>query len=324
MISQAMNRTGCYIDPLYDQHETGAGHPESPDRYTHTMNHLKGTDLKSKLKWRVADRATPEQIALCHEAGFVEKVESEISHDVFMLSTGDTNVSKDSFETALHAVGAGIDAVDLIAKGELDNAFCVTRPPGHHATPDVAMGFCIFNNIAIAAKHAQQAHGAERVLIIDWDVHHGNGTQDIFFEDPSVFFFSTHQSPWYPGSGKAPQIGRGAGKGTTLNCPFPAHAGRDDILPAFEQTLAERMKEFQPEWVFISAGFDSRKGDPLGLFELTDRDFIDLTKCAMDLAADYGKGRVVSMLEGGYNLEGLASAVEVHVDTLLHYRVNES
>ena len=169
------------------------------------------------------------------------------------LSTGDTTIGPGSLKVALNAAGSVLQAVDAVMAGEVDNAFCVLRPPGHHATPDRGMGFCIFNNVAIAARYAQQRHGVERALIADWDVHHGNGTQDIFYEDPSVLFFSTHQSPWYPGTGRTDETGAGAGQGTTVNCPFPSGSGRDEILSAFRTKLLPAARRFRPDIIFISA-----------------------------------------------------------------------
>ncbi|MDQ2900994.1 MAG: histone deacetylase, partial [Acidobacteriota bacterium] len=228
------------------------------------------------------------------------------------LSTGDTTISPRSLEVALHAAGTALNAIDLVLGGEASNAFCVVRPPGHHANSNRGMGFCLFNNIGVAARYAQRKHGVERVLIADWDVHHGNGTQDIFYSDASVFFFSTHQYPWYPGTGAASESGEGAGEGATLNCPFPAGAGRDEVVGAFRDKLVPTMRRFQPDLVLISAGFDSRAGDPLGGFLLTDADFADLT----DILLDIGKGRLVSVLEGGYDLQGLSLAVRAHARRL--------
>jgi acetoin utilization deacetylase AcuC-like enzyme len=178
------------------------------------------------------------------------------------------------------------------------------------------MGFCLFNNIAIAARYAQRHYGIERVAIADWDVHHGNGTQDIFYKDPSVFFFSTHQHPWYPGTGASGETGEGAGKGFTLNCPLPAGSGRDEIFGAFRDQLAPRMESFRPDLVLISAGFDSRNGDPLGRFLLSDGDFGDLTFFMLEIAHKYAAGRLISVLEGGYDLNGLSHAVSAHVHSL--------
>jgi acetoin utilization deacetylase AcuC-like enzyme len=209
-----------------------------------------------------------------------------------------------------------VAAVEAVVKGETSTGFSLMRPPGHHANAGRGMGFCILNNIAIAARYAQRRLGIGRVLIVDWDVHHGNGTQDIFYADGSVFFFSTHQSPWYPGTGRVNETGEGEGKGATLNCPLPAGSGRAEIFPCFEQQLAPAMEKFRPELILISAGFDSREGDPLGDFHLKDQDFADLTKLVRELAEKTTKGRVVGMLEGGYNLAGLASAVVAHVGAL--------
>jgi acetoin utilization deacetylase AcuC-like enzyme len=217
---------------------------------------------------------------------------------------------------ALRATGTCLNAVDMVMKGENDNAFCIVRPPGHHASADRGMGFCLFNNVAIAARYAKKRYGIERVLIADWDVHHGNGTQDIFYDDPSVFFFSTHQSPWYPGTGSARERGEYEGDGTTLNCPFPAGAGREEILGAFRGRLLPEMKNFRPDLVLISAGFDSRAGDPLGQFLLNDSDFAELTSLLQEVADQHCGGRLVSVLEGGYSLDGLTKAVAAHAQAL--------
>jgi acetoin utilization deacetylase AcuC-like enzyme len=206
--------------------------------------------------------------------------------------------------------------VDAIVEKRISNAISIGRPPGHHATPVRGMGFCIFNTIAIAARYAQHKHGIGRVLIADWDVHHGNGTQDIFYTDGTVFFFSTHQSPWYPGTGARSERGEGAGEGMTLNCPFPAGSGRKEILGAFQEQLIAAADEVKPEFVLISAGFDSRTGDPLGQFLLTDADFADLTRVMREIADKHAGGRLLSVLEGGYSLTGLAAGVRAHVEAL--------
>jgi acetoin utilization deacetylase AcuC-like enzyme len=225
-------------------------------------------------------------------------------------------VSEKSWYVALDAAGGILNTVDAVMQKRVSRAFCVVRPPGHHATPDRGMGFCVLNNVAISARYAQRKYGVERVLIADWDVHHGNGTQDIFYTDPSVFFFSTHQSPWYPGTGDESETGEGRGKGSTLNCPFPAGSGREEILGVFRKKLLPAAKAFRPDLVFVSAGFDSRQGDPLGQFTLSDEDFGELTKIMLEIASPTAGGRLISVLEGGYNLAGLASAAARHVKVL--------
>ena len=233
------------------------------------------------------------------------------------LSTGDTPLSARSLEVARLAAGGVLAAVDAVFAGRVRNAFAVVRPPGHHATPDRGMGFCLFDNVALAARHAQAVHGARRVLIADWDVHHGNGTQDIFYADGTVLFFDTHQHPLYPGTGLGSERGRGRGEGLILNHPFPAGAGREQVVTAFRERLVPAAEAFAPDLVLVSAGFDSRIDDPLGGFRLTDDDFAALTTIMMEIAARHCGGRLVSTLEGGYNLAGLASAAAAHVRALM-------
>jgi acetoin utilization deacetylase AcuC-like enzyme len=261
--------------------------------------------------------ASEDELALCHSLDYIRTARRDVERGLSALSTGDTDICPRSFDAAVRAAGLCLNAVDLVMSRDARNAFCIVRPPGHHATPNRGMGFCLFNNIAIAARYAQRRYGVERAAIVDWDVHHGNGTQDIFYRDPSVFFFSTHQSPWYPGTGAADETGEGPGEGTTLNCPFPAGAGRDRILGAFRDRWAPRMREFRPDLILISAGFDSRLGDPLGHFLLTDADFADLTTLVMETADKYCESRIVSVLEGGYDLDGLARAVSAHSNALV-------
>jgi len=304
--------TGLAADEISKEHLTGARHPERPQRFDAALHAVEDLPVE-----RIGSRrATEDEIALVHTRRYIRTAERDIAHGFGELSTGDTTVSDRSFEVALHAAGSVLNAVDLVMEQKLRNAFCIVRPPGHHATPDRGMGFCIFNNVAVAARYAQTRHNVGRVLIADWDVHHGNGTQDIFYGDGSVFFFSTHQAPWYPGTGSAEETGYADGEGMTINCPFPAGSGRAEILGAFEQKLVPAADRFKPDLVLISAGFDSRAGDPLGHFLLTDADFIDLTKVMLSIADEHAGGRLVSVLEGGYNLEGLASAVRAHVAAL--------
>jgi acetoin utilization deacetylase AcuC-like enzyme len=312
--------TALIADAHCQQHDTGHGHPESPARFAAVLDAFQRAGLLEKLL-RLPPRAvTGADFELAHDAGYLRRAEHDILSGASQLGTGDTSICEASWDAARLAAGCALAGVDAVMEGKAENAFCAVRPPGHHATADRGMGFCVLNNVAIAARHAQRRHGIGRVLIVDWDVHHGNGTQDIFYEDGSVFFFSTHQAPWYPGTGRASETGSGAGKGTTLNCPLPAGSGRAEIFAAFEKQLVPSMEKFRPEFVLISAGFDSRAGDPLGDFQLTDADFADLTKIVRGIAVKYAKSRVVSLLEGGYNLSGLASAATAHVKVLMSER----
>jgi acetoin utilization deacetylase AcuC-like enzyme len=304
--------TAFLADPIAKQHDTGPGHPEQPARWDAAIRGLGAYELTDVPK----RAASEDELALCHTRKYIGIVWHDVETGMHSLSTGDTDIGSRSYEVALHASGTCLNAVDLVMQGSARNAFCIVRPPGHHASANRGMGFCLFNNIAIAARYAQRRYGVDRVAIADWDVHHGNGTQDIFYSDPSVFFFSTHQSPWYPGTGAASETGEGAGAGTTLNCPLPAGSGREQIMGAFREKFAPRMDDFRPGLILISAGFDSRIDDPLGRFVLTDTDFADLTTVLMELAGKHAKGRLISVLEGGYNLTGLSRAVYAHAHSL--------
>jgi acetoin utilization deacetylase AcuC-like enzyme len=304
--------TAILADAISKEHDAGYGHPEQPARFDAAVRGVAGFGLTA-FERRVA---SVDELALCHTREYIRLVEREVRAGVGELSTGDVQVCERSYDVAHCAAGTVMTAVDLVVSGAAENAFAIVRPPGHHANADRGMGFCLFNNVAIGALYAQRKHRLGRVLIADWDVHHGNGTQDIFYEDGSVFFFSTHQSPWYPGTGGAVERGDGAGAGTTMNCPFLAGSGRAEIVGAFEKKLAPAMRTFRPDLVMISAGFDSRLGDPLGKFRLSDEDFGDLTRILMGIADEYAGGRLVSVLEGGYDLDGLARGVGAHVGAL--------
>jgi acetoin utilization deacetylase AcuC-like enzyme len=308
--------TGLLADPVCKLHLTGADHPESPDRYDAAFASLCRSGLIDHLEKVRSRMAVDDELLRVHTASYLALVKSAIAAEQGTLPTGDTELSPHSLEAALYTVGGICNAVDDVVTERYKNAFCLVRPPGHHATADRGMGFCIFNNVALAARHAQRQRGVHRVLIADWDVHHGNGTQDIFYKDDSVFYFSTHQHPWYPGTGLREERGAGDGEGYTLNVPLPAGAGRAEFIQAFEMQLVPAMASFRPQLVLVSAGFDSRMGDPLGGFMLTDEDFADLTRIVVDIADEHANGHLVSVLEGGYDLGGLSSAVAAHVQVL--------
>jgi len=310
------NTTALLIDPIYREHLVGRHHPERPERFDAVVQGLQEAGLLDRLGRVDRRAATEDELLLCHSREYIETARRDVEAGLPQLSTGDTDITPNSWDIAVLAVGGVLNAVDAVVSGKARNAFCAVRPPGHHATRNRGMGFCLLNNVAIAARYAQRKHGIERVLIVDWDVHHGNGTQDIFYADPTVLFCSTHQWPLYPGTGRADETGEGAGAGRTMNFPFPAGAGREEILGAIQKALAPAAEEFRPGLVLISAGFDSRAGDLLGRFTLTDRDFGDLTRAVMEIADRHAGGRVVSMLEGGYTLSGLASASAAHVEAL--------
>jgi acetoin utilization deacetylase AcuC-like enzyme len=308
--------TGLVADARVKNHDTGPQHPEQSARFSAVMNRLESSGLSRDLVRLPSRVATEDELALVHTRPYIALVAKEVAEKRHHLSTGDTDISPESSEIARLAAGCALSAIDAVFARQVQNAFCVVRPPGHHASAAIGMGFCLFNNIAIAANYARHKHSAERVLIVDWDVHHGNGTQDIFYQDGHVLFFSTHQSPWYPGTGAKNEIGEGKGAGKIINCPLPAGSGRAEIVSAFRERLMPAAEAFHPDLILISAGFDSRQNDPLGHFRLTDPDFKDLTGMLLDIAGKYSNDRLVSVLEGGYNLEGLALAAEAHVRAL--------
>lgn len=308
--------TGLVADPVSKLHDPGWDHPECPGRYDAAYLGLCRDGFLDHLEKIRSREAVADELERVHARGYIDQAERDIRDGCDALRTGDTSVCPGTWTAALHAAGGTLNAVSAVMAREVKNAFCLVRPPGHHATSDRGMGFCVFNNVALAARHAQVVHGAKRVLIVDWDVHHGNGTQDIFYRDPSVFYFSVHQWPLYPGTGSVEERGAGEGEGTTLNLPVSAGVGGEVVLGGMERALVPAMADFQPELVLVSAGFDSRERDPLGELRLTDEDFRSMTRQVLGLAADYAGGRLVSVLEGGYGLEGLARAVRAHVEEL--------
>jgi acetoin utilization deacetylase AcuC-like enzyme len=315
--STSQTGTGLILDERVMRHDTGPGHPETAERFASIRRFLQAEGLVEQARIVKPREATHEELRLVHSDEYLHQVEEDLQMNHHELSTGDTVISPASGLVARLAAGGILNAVDHVMTGDLRRVFCVVRPPGHHATPNRGMGFCIYNNIALAAAYARQKHGLERVAIFDWDVHHGNGTQDAFYDEPAVFFSSMHQFPWYPGSGAADETGSGPGEGYTLNLPMPANSSGQEILSEIQTKLLPRLEEFAPQLVLVSAGFDSRLGDPLGHLKLTDDDFATLTRWMRDVARKYAQGRVLSVLEGGYDLEGLGKAAQAHFRAML-------
>ncbi|HXJ94977.1 MAG TPA: histone deacetylase [Terriglobia bacterium] len=317
--AETPRRIGLVLDDVYLQHLSGnTGHPERPDRLTAIRSALEQAGL-FRTSHRINPRAaTQDDLALAHSTAYLALAFRELSglQGLGELSTGDTSVSPGSLEAAKFAAGGALQAVDAVMAGTVNAAFCAVRPPGHHATRTRGMGFCVFNNVAVAARYVQQIHSLERVLIVDWDYHHGNGTQDIFYEDGSVFFFSTHHFGAYPGTGHPSETGAGRGSGTTLNVPLPPGASDQQILQAFENELAPAARRFRPDFVLVSAGFDGMRNDLLGCFDITPQGFAAITHLVVRLADEFCQGRIVSLLEGGYRLDGLGESVVAHLEAL--------
>ena len=304
--------TRLYSHPIYLEHLTPAGHPERPDRLRAVERVLE--DEKFATLDRVqAPEGDPATILYAHPESFVEKVRQAIPDEGIRSIDGDTSVSPKSWQAVLTAIGAANAAVDDVFSGRADNVFVASRPPGHHAEKTTAMGFCLFNHAAIAARHAQKAHGVERVAIVDWDGHHGKVTKDIFWDDPSVLYCSTHQMPLYPGTGAKNETG----VGNIVNAPLAPRTGSDLFRDAFNARVLPAIDNFQPDLVIVSAGFDAHHRDPLAEINLTEDDFDWATGQLMDSAARHASGRLVSLLEGGYDLQGLAFSVAAHVGRMM-------
>ena len=310
-------RTALVHHPICLKHDTGEGHPETAARYTVVMDALKGDETLWQNLIEIEAPAAPRgNILACHTPQHFKRIENAAEEGVEYLDA-DTVISMQSYEVGLRGAGAACRAVDAVMSGEADNAFVAMRPPGHHATREAAMGFCLFNNAAIAARYAQQKYKEiERVAIVDWDVHHGNGTQGIFFDDPTVFFFSIHQYPWYPGTGSRGETGHGRGRGFTLNVPVKAQTPAKEQRRMFEAAIENIAGQFKPDLIIISAGFDAHRTDPLGQLQLENEDFVSFTRTVKSWAKEVCGGKVVSCLEGGYNLKTLGETVRAHVSEL--------
>ncbi|WP_455244304.1 histone deacetylase family protein [Petrachloros mirabilis] len=312
-----MGKTGFIYHPSYLEHDMGAGHPESPNRLRAIMQQLERSGTAAKLIKITPRKAEDEWITLVHTPDYVAALNRRSPASGRVSLDPDTCMSPGSLNAAYLAAGGALAAVDAIMSRQIDHVFCAVRPPGHHAEAGRAMGFCLFNNVAIAARYVQRKHGLKRVLIVDWDVHHGNGTQHSFDDDPTILFFSTHQYPHYPGTGRATERGTGAGEGFTINVPMEAGEGDETYHAIFLNSLVPAADDFKPEFVIISAGFDAHRDDPLASMGLTEAGYADLTGIVAGIAQRHAQGRMLSSLEGGYNLTALAASVDAHIKALL-------
>ena len=309
-----MARCAVVVDPEYLKHEPGEFHPERPERIRALLDLAETLD-KKRFQILPPKAASRTDIEFCHGADYVKLVEATSKTNLYALD-GDTIVCRDSFGVGLLAVGGFLRLIDSIAAGEAQNGFALVRPPGHHALRDRAMGFCLFNTIAIGAHHLKKAFGVKRIMIMDWDVHHGNGTQDSFYEDPSVLFVSTHQFPYYPGTGAVTEVGLNAGEGYTLNIPLPAGCGDAEYMRVFNDVVVPAAKEFEPEWILVSAGFDPHRRDPLGGMEVTEAGFTGMARLLLELADQYTGGKIAFLLEGGYDLTALRKSVAAVLEAM--------
>lgn len=309
-----MANVGLIYDTVFLRHETGF-HPENPARVEHTFDHLSKSELFGDLLVMAPRPATVEEITLAHSKGYYETIgclgQSRVALDP------DTIYGPGTFEAAINAVGAVITALERIGEGKVERAFCLVRPPGHHARIGMSMGFCIFNNVAVGAKVAREKLGMQKVAIIDFDVHHGNGTQEIFYEDEDVLYCSIHQYPFYPGTGSREEKGTGKGLGKTLNVPLPCGSSEKDYLTAFEDEILPAVEQHRPQVILLSAGFDAHRRDPIGGMNLESHSFERITDLIVNCAQKVCKGRIVSVLEGGYDLAALATSIEAHMRALL-------
>lgn len=311
-------KIGFAYASIFLEHRMHAGrHPECPERLEAIMRAIEEAKLQDQLEDLNINPADESLLAEVHSDAHVEKIKEEASRAPSMID-GDTYVAHASYEAARMAAGAVIAAVDAVCSDHLKRAFCAVRPPGHHSEKEKAMGFCLFNNVAVGATYARRVYGLQRIAIVDWDVHHGNGTQAIFYEDPSVLFISTHEWPLYPGTGQYSEAGRGVGKGYTLNIPMRAGDGDAEIESVFEKQILPALDQYKPELIFISAGFDAHARDPLANMMMTSEGFGKLTRLVVQAAEQHCQGRVISVLEGGYHLEALGSSVVAHIRQLAH------
>jgi acetoin utilization deacetylase AcuC-like enzyme len=309
-----MLRTGIVLDTRYQEHNPGRNHPERPARIATLLKHLEGYQ-RSNLKRFDPRPATPEEVALIHDTVHVDRVAATAGKSYFAFDA-DTPVSAQSYATALLATGGLLTLLEAIMTHDIDNGFALVRPPGHHAERNRAMGFCLFNSAAIGAQYLRERFGLKRILVMDWDVHHGNGTQHSFYDDRGVLYVSTHQYPYYPGTGAAEDVGRGQGEGYTVNLPLPSGWGDAEYQELFQGIIDPLCRQFDPEFVLISAGFDAHVRDPLGGMEVTEEGFGRMARVLLRIARDHAQGRCAAVLEGGYDLEGLQQSVTRVLDEM--------
>lgn len=312
-----MGRIGFIHHDIFLNHDTGHSHPENHLRLEYMYEHLRGISLGNRIVDIEAEPTDIRTLQLVHDEHYIDYVRKTCEeHEAAALDDGDTRVCKASFDVSLYAAGAVIQAVNLVDRGDFKRVFVAARPPGHHSMPNHAMGFCLFNNVAIAARYAQRKLGFRRIMILDWDVHHGNGTQDAFYSDPTVLFCSLHQFPFYPGTGSASERGSGDGLNYTLNIPMLEGSEIEDYREAMQNQVFPVAAAFEPELLLVSAGFDAHISDPLANINLNDEDFYELTQMAIDIAESHCKGRLVSVLEGGYHREALTRCTLQHLMAL--------
>ncbi len=308
--------TSLITSEKYKEHITGNGFPESPKRLNAIIDHLESTGLIDELDIVEPSRKNKLICKLVHDEEYITRVRQACELGASLVDTADNPISKNSYDTALLAVGGITEAIDRVFTGKANNAMALLRPPGHHAEKGMAMGFCLFNNVAIAAKYAQKYYEVEKVAIIDFDVHHGNGTQHIFESDPTVMYISLHQYPFYPGSGSADEIGSGNAKRTTVNYPLNAGVGDDSFIDIFNNSLSDKVLKYNPDLIIVSAGFDAHINDPIGGLSVTTKGFYNVSKTIINLADEVCDGKVISSLEGGYNLKALAESIAMHLRAL--------
>ena len=312
-----MRRIGLVLDPVFEEHDTGRGHPECSARLARIRELLGDRGLAERCVRIPVSRATDAALLRVHDARHIRRVEDACASGERFIDSMDTAICPESARIARLAAGSLAALAAEVAGSRLEGGLAVVRPPGHHAERDLAMGFCLFNNVAVAAAALRAECAVDRVLIVDWDVHHGNGTQHIFEEDPAVFYYSSHQMPLYPGTGYAKERGKGAGVGTTLNVPLRPGDGDDRFLAGLTEALVPAMEDFRPQFVMVSAGFDAHGADPLGGLRVSTEAFAEATRIVRGIADRFSSGRIVSVLEGGYDLEALASSTAIHLETLL-------